>query len=232
MEQHSKEIRQNTKANKMILEFFIIKKRISKYLDSIMQKENEKVLDLGCGNAPYYHKFIKGKLICFDIAKTNKVSIVGDADFLPFKSNFFDKVISINSLYYFKNPFNVVENVSRILKRNGKFIIVLPFFYPIHDAPIDKYRFSEHGLRSMLGKNFRIEKLHAIGGIFTLPSVVVHSIIKGFPLLFPKVMQKPIQIFTYVLFPVYIILQFLSIFDFIDRTRRMPTYYFVVASKK
>ena len=216
----------------MILEFYIIKKRIYKYLASIPQKGNEKALDLGCGNAPYYHKFIKGKLICFDINKTKEIDVIGDADFLPFKSNFFDKVISFNSLYYFKNPFNVVENVSRILKQHGKFILMLPFFYPIHDAPIDKYRFSEYGIRSMLEKDFRIERLHVIGGIFTLPSVIVHSIMKGFPLLFPKAIQKPAKILAYVLFPIYVVLQLLSIFDFLDIIKRIPTYYFIIASKK
>ncbi len=216
----------------MILEFFILKKRIYKYLFSILQEGDKKVLDLGCGDTSYYHKIIKGKLVCFDIIKSNKTDVVGDADFLPFKSDSFDKVISINSFYYFKNPFKLVNDISRTLKKNGRLIILMPFFYPIHDTPYDRYRFTEYGLREILKNNFKVEKISIIGGIFTLPSVIIHSIIKGFPLLFPKAMQRPIQILTYVLFPVYVILQFLSIFDFLDKTRRMPTYYFVVASKK
>jgi len=216
----------------MILEFFIIKSRVSKYISRMPQRENESVLDLGCGNTPYYHKYIKGRLLCLDIDKTKKANIVGDADFLPFRQNSFDKVMSINSLYYFNNPFNVVAHISRILKQNGKLIIVLPFFYPIHDAEIDKYRFTEQGIRAMLGKHFKIEKLCAIGGIFTLPSVIAHSAIKGFPFLFPKAMQRPAQIIGYLLFPVYLILQFLSFLDFLDKTGRMPAYYFVIASKR
>lgn len=213
-------------------EFFIIKMHFTRHIKSIFTNSNDKILDIGCGYGPFYHKIIKGQITCFDIKKSDKTHVIGDADFLPFKKDSFDKVIIVNALYYFKNPFNVVENVSRILKQHGKFILILPFFYPIHDAPIDKYRFSEYGIKSMLEKNFRIEKLHAIGGIFTLPSVISHSIIKGFPLLFPKAIQKLVQIFAYVLFPIYVVLQFFSIFDFLDKTRRMPTYYFIVASKK
>ena len=217
----------------MILEFFIIRHRISNYLKGIPQKSYEKVLDLGCGNSPYYHKFLIGKLIGFDINKNKNVDVVGDADLcLPFKPNSFDKVISINSLYYFKNPFNVVDNVRKILKQNGKFLIVVPFFYPIHDAPIDKFRFTEYGLKYLLEDKFKNIKICTIGGIFTLPSVFFHSVIKGFPLLFPKSLQRIAQIFIYVLFPIYVISQLLSIFDFLDATKRIPTYYFVVASKK
>lgn len=216
----------------MILEFFIIKKKIKVRIKNLFTNSNDKILDIGCGKNPHYHKFIKGKLICLDINKTKKINVVGDADFLPFKSNFFDKVISVNSLYYFQNPFNAAKDMSRILKQNGKLILMLPFFYPIHDAPIDKFRFTEYGLRSMLNKYFKIEKLDAIGGIFTLPSVIIHSMVKGFPLLFPKMLQKPAQIMSYALFPLYVLSQFLSAMDFFDKTKRMPTYYFVVASKK
>ena len=216
----------------MILEFFVIKREIGRYIKYIFKNSSDVILDIGCGKNPYYHKFIKGKVICFDMYTAKKINVIGDADFLPFKSNFFDKVVCVNSFYYFKNPFNVICDISRILKKNGKFILILPFFYPIHDAPIDKYRFTEHGLRNMLDKFFEIERLYLIGGIFTLPSVVLHSMIKGFPLLFPRMVQKPAQIAAYVLFPLYLLSQFLSIMDFFDKTRRMPTYYFVVASKK
>lgn len=216
----------------MILEFFIIKDRIARLFSLIPQNGNENVLDLGCGNAPYYHMHIKGKLVCFDVIKTKKVDIVGDAGYLPFKANFFDKVVSVNSFYYFKNPFNVIGDVSRILKKNGKLILVVPFFYPIHDIPVDKYRFTEYGLRNILEKKFKIEKLQAIGGIFTLPSVICHSAMKGVPHWLPERMRKLSKIAAYALFPLYVLSQFLSIFDFIDKTKRVPTYYFVIASKK
>lgn len=217
----------------MILEFFLIRNRISNYFRDIPQKPNEKVLDAGCGDSPYYHKLIKGRLIRFDIIKTDNVDVVGDADLpLPFKPNTFDKAISVNSFYYFKNPFNVVNNIANVLRRNGRFILVVPFFYPIHDAPVDKYRFTEYGLRTMMEDKFRIEKLETIGGILTIPSIFFHSAIKGFPLLFPKSLQRIAQIIAYALFPLYVISQFLSILDFLDVTKRVPTYYFVLASKK
>jgi len=216
----------------MIGDFFIIKNKIKNLINSEFNNKNDKVLDLGCGSNPYYHKGFKGNIICLDIKKTSKTHIVSDADKLPFKPNSFDKIISINSFYYFNNPFNVIKSINKILKKDGKLVLVVPFFYPIHDAPDDKYRFTEYGLRTILEEDFKIEKIETIGGIFNMPAVILHSLIKGIPLLFPKEIRKFIQILAYVLWPVYIIAQLFSILDVLDRTSRYPTYYFVVAGKK
>lgn len=216
----------------MLGEFFIIKSKIRNLIKSEFNNKNDKILDLGCGDRPYYHKDIKGGIVCLDINKTSKTHLISDADKLPFKPNSFDKVISVNSFYYFKNPFNVVESVHKILKKDGKMILVLPFFYPIHDVPDDKYRFTEYGFRTLLEGKFKIEKLETIGGIFNLPAVLLHSLIKGIPLLFPKGIRGFIRILTYILWPLYIAAQLVSVFDFLDRTKRYPTYYFVVAGRK
>lgn len=216
----------------MIGEFFIIAGKIKKNVGYVFTNDKDKILDLGCGNRPYYHKCIKGNIICFDKSKTKITDVVGDADKLPFKTNLFDKIISINSFYYFKNPFSVVKDLHRILKKDGKLVLVVPFFYPLHDAPFDKYRFTEHGLRSLLEEEFKIEKIKTIGGIFNVPAIIFHALIKGVPLMFTKPLRNFIQIIMYIFYPFYIIAQLFSIFDIFDRTGRFATYYFVVASKK
>lgn len=217
---------------KMIWEFFLIRKKLENRILRIFSNNYDKILDIGSGKKPHYHKSIKGRLICFDIRQMANTHIVGDASHLPFRKNSFDKIISVNSFYYFENPFEVAGDMARILKSNGKLVLVMPFFYPIHDAPYDRYRFSEYGLRTILDKDFRINRLEALGGIFTLPSVMFHGLIKGFPLVFPKPLRQTARIISYLLFPAYMLLQLLGIFDFLDRTRRVPTYYLVVASKK
>ena len=215
----------------MLCEFFLIKSKIRRLLKASFSNKNDRILDLGCGENPYYHGVLEGNVTCTDIIKTSKTHLVSDADKLPFRPNSFDKVISVNSFYYFNKPFNVIESIHRILRKNGKFVLVLPFFYPIHDAPDDKYRFTEHGLRAMLEGRFKVEKLEAIGGVFSLPSVLLHSLIKGIPLLFPKGIRGFVQALAYVLWPFYLIAQLFGILDVLDRTKRYPTYYFVVAGK-
>lgn len=216
----------------MIGEFFIIKSRILKLVERNFTKKNEIILDLGCGDRPSYHKKINGKLFCFDIRKTRMRNIVGDANLLPFKNKIFDAVISINSFYYFSDPFTSAKEVSRILKKGGKFILVLPFIYPVHDAPIDKYRFTEFGIKTLLKDNFTIKEIKSIGGIFNLPAVVFHSLIKGIHFMTPKSPRLILSSLIVVLYPFYVIAQIFSLLDFLDKTRRWSTHYFVLALKK
>ena len=214
-------------------EFFIIKWRIEKYLRDVFTNSNDKILDIGSGYNHFYHKFMKGRIVCFDIEDFGKTHVIGDADSLPFKKNSFDKVIMVNSLYYFKNPLKVIKSASNMIKSKGKLVIVTPFLYPIHDKPSDKYRFTEFGLKELLKEDFRIEEIEPIGGFFNLPAVILHSIIKGLPLLAPKPLKNLTRILAYVVFYIpYILAQFVSILDVFDRTRRFPTYYISIATKK
>ena len=217
---------------KLPLEFFIIRSRIISRIRGIFNNQYDKLLDIGSGSDADYHEFIKGKLVSFDIKKSGKSHVIGDADFLPFRKASFNKIICVNSFYYFKNPFKVVGYIHNALKQNGKLVMVLPFFYPVHDKPVDRYRFTERGLRTILEEKFRIEKIEAIGGLFTLPSVALHSMIKGIPSVFPPGTKFLASFISLVLWPFYFVSQFLSLLDFLDSSERIPTYYFVVAAKK
>ncbi|MEK6984310.1 MAG: methyltransferase domain-containing protein [Nanoarchaeota archaeon] len=211
----------------------MIKRQISDYISNIFTDSNDKILDIGSGKIPYYHNFMKGEIVRFDIKKSDKTHVVGDADALPFKRNSFDKVIMVNSFYYFKNPFNVIESLSRILKKNGKLVIVTPFIYPLHDVPTDKFRFTEFGLKTILEDYFQIEKIEALGGFFTLPAVIIHSFIKGLPLMAPKYLRKAAQIIAYVIFCApYILAQLISFLNVFDTSKRWATYYIAVATRK
>ena len=217
----------------MIGEFFIIRGKIRKCIRDIFAGSKDKILDIGSGKKPHYHKFMKGKIVCFDMNNHKKTHIVGHADFLPFKKNSFDKMIMVNSLYYFDNPFEVIKTVSKILKKKGTLVILTPFLYPIHDAPQDKYRFTEYGMRQLLKEDFQIKEIKTFGGIFNLPAVFFHSLIKGIPLMFPKSVRKIISFFSIILlYPFYILAQLLSLLDFLDKTKRWPTYYLTVAVKR
>lgn len=217
----------------MICEFFILSSQINRKIRQEFNNEKDLVLDLGCGSNPKYHKEIKGKIVCLDLYKTGKTHLVADADKLPFKPNSFDKMISINSFYYFKNPFDVAKNLSNILKKNGTLFLVVPFFYPIHDVPYDKYRFSEHGIGTVFEEYFEIKNIKAIGGIFSLPSVILHSAIKGIPLVFDGVFRNVARMLAYLIFYApYILSQFLELLNIFDKTKRVPVYYVAIMEKK
>ena len=216
----------------MTLQFFIIKNKIKKLFDNIFSK-NDLVLDIGCGSKPYYHKNIKAKIICADIKKTKKTQVVCDSMAIPLKKSKFDGIVCVNSLYYYDDPFAAINEFFHVLKKNGKLVIVTPFMYPIHDIPNDKFRFTEYGIRKLLKDNFDVKEIKTVGGIFNIPAVFFHSLIKGLPLMAQKNTRKVVSFFTIIVFyPFYLLAQLFSLLDFLDKSRRWPTYYFTIATRK
>ena len=216
----------------MLGEFFIIQKRVLSLLKGKF-RNSDIVLDIGCGEKPYYRQSIKAKIVCVDIKHTEKTHVVCNAMSLPLKKSKFNGIICINSLYYYSNPFRAVKEFSHILKKNGKLIIITPFIYPIHDAPDDKHRFTEYGIRNLLKNDFDVKEIKTIGGIFNIPAVFFHSLIKGIPLLMPNILRKLVSFLVIiVLYPFYILAQLISLLDFLDKSRRWPTHYFTVAVRK
>lgn len=216
----------------MIGEFFLIKRKVLALFKNIF-KSSDKVLDVGCGNDPYYHESLSSKIICLDLTNNQKAHIVGDAMNLPIKKEKFDGVISINSLYYCNDPSLAIEEFSRVLKKNGKLVLMMPFIYPIHDAPDDKYRFTKHGITKLLKDNFEVKQIKPVGGIFNLPAVILHSLMKGIPLMAPKAIRGTVKLFCIILFyPFYLLAQLIGVLDFLDKSGRWATYFFVVAIKK
>lgn len=216
----------------MLGEFFIIKAKVRNALKGIF-KSSDLILDVSCGENPYYHEGIKAKIICTDLRQTKKTHFTGNAMRLPVKKEKFDGIININSLYYYNDPSMAAESFSHSLKKNGKLVLMMPFIYPIHDAPDDKYRFTKYGIIELLKDDFEIKSIKAIGGIFNLPAVFFHSLIKGIPLMAPKMIRRVIKLLSIIIFyPFYLLAQFISLLDFLDKSGRWATYFFVVAVKR
>lgn len=84
-------------------------------------------LDLGSGTGfakkSILNKFNNINMISLDIALTDKIDVCADFDFLPFAENSFDNIISCSALQWSKNIENLIKNIYKILKPNGKFIL-------------------------------------------------------------------------------------------------------------
>lgn len=77
--------------------------------------------------------------------------IFADARSLPFADASFQGVILKDVLEHVCDPNAALSEIGRVLVDEGRLIVWIPFVYPIHDAPHDFQRFTEHGLRSYLG---------------------------------------------------------------------------------
>jgi SAM-dependent methyltransferase len=55
-----------------------------------------------------------------------------------------------------------LREITRIVRRGGILLLGLPFRQPIHMAPQDFWRFTEHGIRHLLATSFEVLELAAI----------------------------------------------------------------------
>ena len=61
-----------------------------------------------------------------------------------------DIIIAEQVFEHVKNPFKGVTNVYNMLRPNGYFLITTPFFLKVHGAPMDYWRWTSDGLKTML----------------------------------------------------------------------------------
>ena len=102
----------------------INKSRFEKYI-----KKKDKVLDFGCGGG-----YLLSELNCKEkhgvefnpvaIKNCRRKNIKIYKDTKKLKKNYFDKIISNNSLQHCEDPFLEIKNLHQSLKKNGLIIIV------------------------------------------------------------------------------------------------------------
>ncbi len=212
--------------------FFLINVQMRRQWRGLFSR-SDRILDIGCGDAPRYHRYFSGKVVCADIIPTRASHLVSKAESLPLRSRSFDGIVCVNSLYCYGNPGMALGEFKRVLREKGILVLVTPFMYPIHDAPYDKYRFTRYGLEELLRKDFMVQKMVPVGGVFSIPLVLVHSIRKGVPLLAPRSARVIVGLLSTVVFFIPgIVAEIFSILDVLDRSGRWPVYYFTIARKK
>jgi SAM-dependent methyltransferase len=73
--------------------------------------------------------------------------IFADAARLPLSDASVDAVVCLEVLEHLGEPQLALAEFARVLKPGGAMLFSMPFMYPIHDAPYDFQRLTEHGLR-------------------------------------------------------------------------------------
>ncbi len=123
---------------------------------------NDNILEIGMGNGFFVNEIVSkhpsinytgcdfSELMISESEKINAEWIAsGQAKFilsnaasLPFADNTFNKIATINTIYFWEDNTQVLNEIKRVLKPNGKFIIGIR---PKHHA--EKYPFSKYGFK-------------------------------------------------------------------------------------
>ena len=126
-----------------------------------------KVLVVGAGNDPYRNLF--GKLeqyIRLDILiDKDKVDVVAAAHFLPFGDESFDCILAIEVMEHLEYPKSFIDEVYRVLEKDGSFYATIPFMFHEHGDPSDYWRPTRFALE-ILYNEFKKVKIAPQGNRF------------------------------------------------------------------
>lgn len=127
------------------------------------------ILDIGGRYQPYRPLFEGsiGHYFSVDLIKTEFVSVVADAETLPFKPASFDLAIATQVFEYFREPTATAKLVHWVLKPGG---VLLASFAACTPRFVDdeRWRFTPSGLRTILEPFASVEivpELHSLAGL-------------------------------------------------------------------
>ncbi len=128
-----------------------------------------RLADLGCGFVPFYmlYKDLITQSICVDwpnsAHKNDFLDITCDLNKpLPMADSAADTIVISEVLEHIANPELLWQEMARILAPGGKILLSVPFFYKIHEAPYDYYRYTEFALRHLAEKNGLSVSVHGV----------------------------------------------------------------------
>jgi len=193
------------------------------------------LVDLGCGKCenenflPYIKKYIG---IDWQNSLHNpKADVFSNLnEKIDLEDECVDTAFASSVMEHLSEPVVFVKEVNRVLKKDGYFIIQVPFQWWIHEAPYDFYRYTPYGLRHILEKNgFEVVDISPVGGFFSMMVIKINYFtIRMFQL--PKLMW---QMWLICLIPFWTFNQLTApLFKLFDRNWELETSGFWVIARK
>ena len=142
-------------------------------LKEIIELSHGNVLDIGCGEKPFY-KYVKHKVdsyIGLDHPDTphpkENIDVFSTAYSIPFPDNHFDIALLTQVIEHLEEPQKALNEINRVLKKDGQLIIAWPFLYPVHEAPRDFYRYTNYGMKALAEMSgFEVQKMVPVSGFW------------------------------------------------------------------
>ena len=155
------------------------KSNYAKFEKLLCERDNPKVLVVGGGIVGKGMEcIIENKNIEFielDVFYGPHTEIIADAHDIPLGSETVDGVIIQAVLEHVVSPHRVVEEIHRVLKRNGLVYSEIPFMQQVHLQPYDFQRFTHLGHRLLLRQFEELESGVACGPGMALASSIRSS---------------------------------------------------------
>ena len=143
-------------------------------INALTVEDGEKILEIGHGNAGHLKSFLK---IAQDLqytgidisekmhseAKKLNQDFKDQADFvlyegekIPFDDEVFDKIFTVNTVYFRKKPVEYLNEIYRVLKDSGTFVLTFGQRDFMETLPFTEYNFklySNDGMEELISKS-------------------------------------------------------------------------------
>lgn len=154
--------------------FFITRRYLYNYIKQLSQHfTNGNLLDIGCGTKPYQSLFKVDTYTGMDYGKNGTNSnqnadVIYDGRRFPFKNSSFEYALATEVLEHVFDPIFFIKEINRILKKDGKLLLTVPFVWDEHEQPYDFGRYTSFGLKDLLEKNgFEVMEQYKTGNYLT-----------------------------------------------------------------
>jgi len=134
-------------------------------LEILNAMPGDKILEIGMGNGFFVHHIVEkdnsiqytgadfSEVMIKEAERINKTWInsgqagfvLADVASLPFTDNSFNKVFTINTIYFWEDAVKTLDEIKRVLQPKGKLIITLRPKRQMKNYPFTKYGFTMYG---------------------------------------------------------------------------------------
>jgi SAM-dependent methyltransferase len=161
-----------------------------------------------------------------------------DASELTVSNCSYELCLHIQVLEHLRWPQISIDEVARVLKPGGRLLLSTNFLYPIHGEPYDYFRFTKHGLESLLeNSGIRVISIEEIGGFFKFLSTGLQyqrDFLFGSKFLSPRKIYSKVLLTPFrLLINIFLVFVILTL-NQLDRLIYLPKFtsgYFVVGEK-
>jgi SAM-dependent methyltransferase len=157
----------------------------------IKSKRPKKILDIGCGTgetltyikslfpkALLYGIDTSSKAVTFSKRRGHKNIYKASATKLPFKNQYFDVILILDVLEHIENDQLVLNEINRVLKKNGTIIITSPglsFIWSTHDTKQGhKRRYTRSQIKQLAVKSgLKVNFISYFNFFFCFPIIII-----------------------------------------------------------